>query len=370
MNIQREIENMDLSPDGDTETNLKIYAKYIRKLKLEDIVTTNSVFMSSMRCACGFRNRRDTQKFLAEHISNCCELKDRVLEGKFRPKYYATKYIKERGKVREIKPPVFESKVIQKLLADWLIRPILEQEMIKTSYASIKNRRTAKMYADINRAVNSEIKNKDGYIIMTDFKSYFPSIDMHILRRMFEERIEDKRIVDLIMLFSPGEKGLSLGNELSQIPASFYPTELDKKVRGMLRHKNYYRYMDDILFIVQDEAEYDEAMKVMNEMCNKLKLELKYVKKIRMRKDFEFCKERFRYDKRKDKYFRLCNKRIFTSERSKIKLFGKMLTNNEIERKYVEDQYKAVHNSIASRKNTHMKLERLQKYYENEIEKS
>ena len=108
------------------------------------------------------------------------------------------------GKVREIKPPVFESKVVQKLLCDWLVRPLLEPEMINTSYASVTKKGTDKMHGDVLRAVNACVKNKNAFVIMSDFKGYFSSIDLNILRRMFAERIEDKRIVNLIKSFFQG----------------------------------------------------------------------------------------------------------------------------------------------------------------------
>jgi len=237
-----------------------IYRECAGKLTLEELFSFTAVYNSALRCAAGFRRRSDTQNFLKACSLNSYRLKEEVLAGKFRPKYYRQKRIMERGKVRTIVPPTFSAKVVQKLLCDYLVRPLLEPEMIRTSYASIVGRGTGRMYADVLRALNANVKNEDAVIVMTDFKGYFDSIDISLLRKMFAERVADPRVVDLIMSFSPNARGLSLGNEISQIPASFYPTAIDKALKAKLTTHQYFRYMDDILFIALNRKEAEEAL--------------------------------------------------------------------------------------------------------------
>lgn len=351
--------------NGELSTEYSIenaYKKYIGYIKFEDLFTITNLYISAMRCASGFRNRNDTQEFLKSPWLNTYKLYQSVLNGTFKPKYYNSKFIMERGKVREIKPPVFESKVVQKLLCDWLIRPILEPEMIVTSYASVMGKGTDKMYSDVLRAVNSCVKNPNTYIIMTDFKGYFSSIDLDILKNMFASRIKDERIVDLIMAFSKG-KGLSLGNELSQIPASFYPTDIDYAIKKNVSTGHYFRYMDDTLFIVNGNSEVEKMINLFRIETDKLKLVLKEPKIIPIGKSFVFCKERYLFGKKHNKYFRLCNKDIFTREKRKLKCFQRMLKEKSIDRYKIDLQYGCVKNSIIHRPNSKKALERLDKCY-------
>ena len=345
------------------------YKTFIKYIKLEDLFTTTNTYISAMRCASGFRNRNDTQKFLNSPWLNSFKLCNSVLNGTFKPKYYKTKRIMERGKVREIKPPVFESKIVQKLLCDWIIRPLLEPEMIYTSYASIKGRGTDKMYKDVLRAINSVTHNKNAYIVMTDFKSYFSSINTDILKNMFTERINDKKIVYLIMAFSPDKEGLSLGNELSQIPASFYPTSIDKKIKQNISTGHFFRYMDDTLFIAKNIKEANNMINIFKREADKLKLILKPPKIVPITKKFVFCKERFLYDKKHNKYFRLCNKEIFIREKRKLRLFKNKLNNKNMKKYDIDMQYKCVKNSILHRANSKKGLIKLENYYNMLFEK-
>ena len=145
MNIKKDINviNAQLKQQYNIDDAYKTYVRYI---KFEDLFSLTNIYLSAMKCASGFRNRNDTQTFLKSSWLNSYKLHQDVLNDKFRAKYYRSKFIMERGKVREIKPPVFESKIIQKLLCDWIVRPILEPEMINTSYASVMGRGTDKMY--------------------------------------------------------------------------------------------------------------------------------------------------------------------------------------------------------------------------------
>ena len=98
---------------------------------------------------------------------------------------------------------------------------------------------------------------------------------------------------------------------------------------------------------------------------DKLKLILKEPKVIRICNNFVFCKERFLFDKRRNKYFRLCNKDIFTREKSKLKCFKRMLQEKSIDKHKISLQYGCVKNGIIHRPNSKIALDRLDRYYKN-----
>lgn len=79
----------------------------------------------------------------------------------------------------------------------------------------------------------------------------------------------------------------------------------------------------------------------------------------------EICKERFLFDKRNNKYFRLCNKEIFNREKRKLRYFKEKLKNETMKMENINKQYKCVRNSIVQRKNAKESLKRLDIYYNN-----
>lgn len=344
----------------------KPYEAYCAKLTLEDIFTTDSVYLTAKRCALGFSKKNDTWAFQKNAWTSSQKLCEKVLNGSFKPKYYPSRSINERGKVRLIKPPTFECKVVQKVICDYVIRPLLEPKMISSSYASVKGRGTKKMYEDIEVALNRYMKcnykdKPDSYVVIqSDFSNYFGNIDTNILiEDILGRYIKDRRILDLIHAFSPDEKGLSLGNEASQIPASFFPSAFDHWCKDKMG-LSYFRYMDDSLAIVEKskEAEYRRAI---FEYASKLKITLKEekIKTFPLGTPFVFCKERFLIDKKSGLYYRLMNPAIERNERRKLKRFKEKKAEGMMTDEEIEMQYKGVLGMIKSHPNTYYERKRL-----------
>lgn len=329
------------------------YEKFCGNLCLEDLFTTQSVYVAAKRCSVGFAYKPDTRRFMSRALVNSKVLCDSVLDDVFVPKYYMERTIDERGKWRIIKPPTFECKVIQKVLCDYLIRPLLEPKMVQTNYASIIDRGTDKMYADIETALNHAVRQGKKFSIVTaDFSNYFASINISLLIGMLGRYIKDERILALINSFSPDEYGLSLGNELSQVPASWFPSMIDHTLKD--KHQLvYFRYMDDSLALVPEGMERG-YIKSYQSLASKLELKCgdEKFKVVPMSKSFAFCKERFVWNEQDKKYDRLINPKIVSNERRKLKAFEKKVRNGEMTAEDALLQYNGVRGFIAHHPHT------------------
>lgn len=336
------------------------YETYCGSIQLEDVFTTTSIQLCAKRCASGFMHKADTYHFMKNLWVNSKKLCDEVLAGTFKPKYRKKRIIIERGKEREIQPPYFDCKVVQKVICDYLIRPLLEPRMVETNYASVKYRGTDKMHADIEEKLKeildeSAESGMEYLIVMGDYSGYFGNIEICILMEMLGSLIKDKRILRLIHMFSPEEFGLSLGNEMSQVPASFFPSEFDHFCVDK-KGWPYYRYMDDSLVIIPKE-EKENYLQSYFSYAEKLHIKVKKekIKIARLGYPFTFCKERYLWDKNKGTYYRLLNPKRRKTEERKIK----KIDNQE----ELEKQYRSVRGSIASHPNTIKMLQKLDEKY-------
>ncbi len=344
-----------------------LYEKYCGYLTVEQIFTTDSIFLAAKKASSGFMSRPDTVRYMKEAWPNSKKLCDDVLSGKFRPKYYKEIQIIERGKARTIKPPTFETKVVQKVICDYIIRPLLEPKMITTSYASIRERGTDKMYSDVLKGVNKYYREGYKYIVKTDYKSYFASIDINIL---FEEvigrYIHDKRLVEFSRSFSPEERGLSLGNELSQIPASYFPSGFDHYIKDKCGIKPYWRFMDDGLVLLKTKEDADEYIKQFRIHAEERNLMVsdEKIQVLKMGQDFIFCKERYLFDKKRKRYYRNSNPNLVRNETKKLKagLNGKYPTDKLLM------QYTGVRGSLAKRPDLKRQINKLDRLA-NEVRK-
>lgn len=359
----------ELSEDLNKEILLAIkihgaFHKYIGRLTLEDIFTQDSVYIAAEKCASGFRHRNDTEAFESSASRKAEILCEKVLSGKFHPKYYKEREIVERGKKRIIKPPTFECKVVQKVLSDSLIRGLFEPRMVNTNYASIRGRGTQKLYESVLKALNKAYKEGGKSVVMTDFRNYFGSIDTKKLRSVYERYILDPRLVDLIMSFSPDETGLSLGNEVSQVPASFFPSVIDHIIKDKLGLP-FFRYMDDGLLICDTEKA--EAMaELLRNLAKSIGLYIpeEKVKIVPVGEDFVYCKERFLIDKKRGEYYGLLNPSIARNEIRKLKAFGRKLQDGKMDVADMENQYKGVRGMVESYPHTWKAVRMMDEAYE------
>lgn len=350
--------------DREFEEDLRLFGAYGKLcgfLTLEMLFTTDSVYCAACRCASGFMGKADTWYFMRDAWENSRGLCGRVLAGKYKPKYYKSRTIRERGKERVIRPPAFECKVVQKVLCDYLVRPLLEMKMVSTCYASVKGRGTDKMYEDILDELNRRVRyGMDFSVATADFVGYFAGIDTGILIRILSRYIRDGRIVRLVNLFSPDDMGLSLGNEMSQIPASFFPSLIDHEMKDRYGIP-LYRYMDDSLAVV-DAGKEDWYISTYQTLAGTLRLECpdRKFSVYPAGKSFVFCKERFAWNGKAGRYDRLINPKIVSNERRKLKAFEKKIRDGVMEPEDALLQYGGVIGSIKRHPHTYMTVQELE----------
>lgn len=343
------------------------FEKYCGQLTLEDIFTTDSVYLAAKECASGFRDRPDTNAFMSGATKHSQDLCERVLNGTFVPRYHHGRLINERGKMRIIKPPTFECKVVQKVICNIILRAILESRMIYNNYASIRGKGNERLYTDVLNGINGIRKRMHSpVIVMTDFANFFGSINNDILeKKIFERYIADRRVTRLLRSFSPEPYGLSLGNEVSQVPASFYPSCIDHWAKDRMGMKCYYRYADDILFVAEAEDAQGIIRKIRElaaDICLTIKDEKITI--IPYGDNFTYCKERYIFNKEKEYYYRLINPSIPQRQSHKISSFTEKVKSGEMPALEAKNQQKCVMGVIASHPNTYKIVNRLQAKYD------
>lgn len=176
---------------------------------------------------------------------------------------------------------------------------------------------------------------------------------------MFAKIIHDKRILELFRKFSPDQFGLSLGNETSQVPASYLPSLFDHYIKDKCGYP-YYRYMDDSLAIIP-EKDTESYINSYSEYAEKmhLKVNLKKIHVIKLGYPFIFCKERFLYDKKKKCYYRIKNPAIPKNEARKLRYFKQEVAAGRMSYEHALEQYRGVRGIIANHPHTYKTLAKL-----------
>jgi retron-type reverse transcriptase len=140
---------------------------------------------------------------------------------------------------------------------------------------------------------------RTGFVLRTDVKSYYASIDHHLLLDRLAEHISDRAVMNLLSQYLRRsicdgstyidiERGISLGCPLSPLMASFYLNELDQRFEfsGLF----YVRFMDDILILAPTRWKVRKAMALVRSMLTHLRLDIHPDKTFigRISKGFDF----------------------------------------------------------------------------------
>lgn len=174
------------------------------------------------------------------------------------------------GKPRKIYAPSIESAIVQHAI--YLhIRDFIDSKFIYQSYACRLNKGIQQSRNYIQKSFKKHSSEK--YYIQLDIKKFFYSIEPEILLNILKVKyIKDDELLELIKIFlklPDAEKGIPIGNVLSQIFANVYMNEVDKFI--IKNYKHYARYMDDFIII---GLNLEEARKLKISIENFLKTNL------------------------------------------------------------------------------------------------
>ena len=179
-------------------------------------------------------------------------------------------------KERRIVSQNLQDKVINHLVARYILYPVVMPCLIDQNVASRKNKGTrkgleyAKMYDK-----KCKIKYKDYYILKFDISKFFASIDQKILKEKIKRKIKDQDALNIVFkIIDSEEQGLGIGSMTSQCLAIFYLNDLDHFIKEKLKIKYYIRYQDDGLIFHESKEYLKVCFKEIEKFLDKEHLKL------------------------------------------------------------------------------------------------
>ena len=217
--------------------------------------------------------------FSKNETYNILKLQNILEKGKYNFGGYYEFMVYE-PKERLIHAPKYIDKIVQ-LAIYYQIKDIYKKTYIYDSYACIDGKGTHKCVNRLQqflKRANWEY-GENAYIIKIDIKKFFYSIDRKILKELLPKKIKHKNTLKLLYQIIDSadeisEKGLPLGNTLSQVFANIYLNQLDQYCKRTLKVKYYIRYADDIVAVVPNkQTAKEKKQNMLNYLNEKLNLE-------------------------------------------------------------------------------------------------
>lgn len=213
----------------------------------EGAFSEDNLYLAYLDARKGKRGRRACFEFERHLGANLAGLRAAIHAGTYRPRPYF-EFIVYEPKRRVIHAPAFCDVVVQHAIYR-VIYGLFDRSFLRNSFACRLGYGTHRA-ADYAQAA---MRRHDGeaYYLKLDVRKFFYSIPRPLLRRLIERKIKDRRLVDMMMLFAEmdAERGIPIGNLLSQIFALIVLNPVDHFIKRVLKVRDYVRYVDDLVLI-------------------------------------------------------------------------------------------------------------------------
>jgi hypothetical protein len=291
------------------------------------ITDSDNLYQAFRKARLGVGWKESVQRYEASWITNINTTRNKLLSGEDISSGFVEFTIRERGKERHIKSVHISERIVQKVLCDQVLTPILSRPLIYDNSASLKNKGVhfalRRLKIHLSRFYRKNGFSNQGYILSIDLSKFFDSIRHDVLIKNIQKYIHDKDVLNLLKRFITvfGDNvSLGLGSQISQIGAIFYPNDIDHFIKEQLGIKYYARYMDDMYLIHKDRGYLKYCLDKIIERCLKIGLTVN-TRKTRITSlegGFVFLKGRYSLNKKGRIVCRPCRK---STERMRRKLF-------------------------------------------------
>ena len=179
-------------------------------------------------------------------------------------------------KERQIVSQNLEDKLVNHLVARYILYPAILPCLLDINVASRKNMGTSKgLYYNHKFHQKCKIKYKNYYILKCDISKFFFNIDHDILKSKLLRKIKDKDALKIVFdIIDSNEEGLFIGSMTSQILAIFYLNDMDYFIKENLKIKYYVRYQDDFLLFHPSKRYLQYCLEQITKFLEKEKLKL------------------------------------------------------------------------------------------------
>jgi RNA-directed DNA polymerase len=240
----------------------------------ESIYDTGNIYLAFWKAAKGKRNRNEVIAFLKNFQTNVRKLRLAIKTKDLDIGNYHFFQVCD-PKKRRICAAAFPERVLHHAIMN-ICEPVLDAYAIFHSYACRKGKGTLAAVRQTRK-----FAGKYTWFLKLDIRKYFDSIDHYVLQKILSGRIKDKDVMALFAaIFATynveADKGLPIGNLISQHMANFYLGKFDHWIKEDRRIKGYLRYMDDFVLFAHEKETLKQELRAIREFLRTtLKLKLK-----------------------------------------------------------------------------------------------
>ena len=196
--------------------------------------------------------------FQLNAVSELQKLKKELKDHTYKVSGY-TEFTVSYPKKRNILACKFRDKVVQHVLCDNILVPMLPDICITDNYAGQQGKGTGFARERLRKKMEMFYfsNGMSGYFYRGDISKYYYSINhekaVDIMEYYFPE--DTHWLIEKFIHSTDGDVGIALGNQINTVVSNLYLDGLDKFIKGELGIRYYGRYADDF-YLIHESKEY------------------------------------------------------------------------------------------------------------------
>lgn len=225
----------------------------------EEIITDfNNLYRAFLKSKNNRSYKTSAMYFQLNAISEIKKIQKELLDHSYKVSGY-TEFKVFYPKERTVKACKFRDKIVQHVLCDNILVPILPDICIIDNYAGQKGKGTGLAKTRMTENISEFYKKYGniGYFYKGDISKYYYNIDhnkaIDIMEFYFPE--DTHWLIEEFINSTDGNIGIALGNQINTVVSNLYLDGFDKFITGELGIQYYGRYADDF-YLIHSDKEY------------------------------------------------------------------------------------------------------------------
>lgn len=217
--------------------------------------TFENLTWAAKECMKGVQWKNGTARWRMNLLGNCRKLETELASGRYRQGKSNTFMITS-PKAREVTSMLFRDRVVHKVICH---QGGLIEDMFRNAYicntACQTNKGTSFAIRLLDRQLHEfhRLYGPDGIVLDLDIRHFFDSIPHDKLVEWIYHHVRipmiRKMTADIVNGY-PGDRGIGLGSEVSQVLANSYLTPVDYVVKQQFCVRHYVRYADNLICLI------------------------------------------------------------------------------------------------------------------------